>query len=118
MATKKLLQRKRIHRRLRTKISGSAEKPRMAVYRSNKAIYVQLIDDISGRTLMSTSSREKDVASNKGTKVEIAKVVGEKIGKMAVEGGIAEVVFDRGGFLYHGRIKSLADGARGEGLKF
>jgi large subunit ribosomal protein L18 len=98
----------------RGKISGTAERPRMSVFRSNKAIYVQVIDDLSGTTLVAASSK----GMTEGTKVEIAAKVGEEIAKKAVEKGIAEVVFDRNGYLYHGRVKSLADAARKGGLKF
>ncbi len=110
----KIARRNKIKTRIRGKISGTAERPRMSVFRSNKAIYVQVIDDLSGTTLAAASSR----GISEGTKVEIAAKVGEEIAKKAVEKGIAEVVFDRNGYLYHGRVKSLADAARKGGLKF
>ncbi|TNE64813.1 MAG: 50S ribosomal protein L18 [Bacteroidetes bacterium] len=108
--------RKRIHMRIRKKISGTAEQPRLSVFRSNKAIYCQLIDDLNGHTLAAASSMENGVA--KGTKTEMAKVVGQRIAEKAKAAGIEDVVFDRGGYLYHGRVKALADGAREGGLKF
>ena len=110
----KIARRNKIKTRIRGKISGTAERPRMSVFRSNKAIYVQVIDDLSGTTLVAASSK----GMTEGTKVEIAAKVGEEIAKTAVEKGIAEVVFDRNGYLYHGRVKSLADAARKGGLKF
>ena len=110
----KIARRNKIKTRIRGKISGTAERPRMSVFRSNKAIYVQVIDDLSGTTLAAASSK----GISEGTKVEIAAKVGEEIAKKAVEKGIAEVVFDRNGYLYHGRVKSLADAARKGGLKF
>ena len=110
----KIARRNKIKTRIRGKISGTAARPRMSVYRSNKSIYVQVIDDLNGTTLVSASS--KGIAE--GTKTEIAAKVGEEIAKKAVEKGISEVVFDRNGYLYHGRVKSLADAARKGGLKF
>lgn len=116
MATKKDSRRLRIKRSIRTKISGTSGKPRLSVFRSNKAIYAQLIDDISGQTIASASSQ--DLKTVKGTKVEISKTVGQKLAEKAVSSGIKDVVFDRGGYLYHGRIKALAEGAREGGLNF
>ena len=113
MTTKKE-RRIKIKTRIRGKVSGSAERPRMTVFRSNKQIYVQLIDDAAGRTLVSASS--KGIAE--GTKSEIAAKVGELVAKKAIEAGVTTVVFDRNGYLFHGRVKSLADGARNGGLKF
>ena len=110
--------RQKIRYRIRKKISGSAAKPRLSVFRSNKDIYVQLIDDVSGTTIASASSRQKDIASQKGNKVETSKLVGEAIAKKSQELGIKDVVFDRSGYLYHGRIKAVADGAREGGLQF
>lgn len=110
----KIARRNKIKTRIRGKVSGTSERPRMSVFRSNKAIYVQLIDDLKGSTLAAASS--KGIAD--GTKVEIAAKVGEAIAKKALEQGIQEVVFDRNGYLYHGRVKSLADAARKGGLKF
>ncbi len=117
MALNKLEKRNRIKRRVRGKISGSAELPRLSVYKSNKEIYAQLIDDKDGKTLASASSREKGVDA-KGTKVEISSAVGKAIAEKAKAAGIEKVVFDRNGFVYHGRIKALADGAREGGLQF
>ena len=110
----KLERRNKIKARIRGRISGTAERPRLCVFRSNKQIYAQVIDDEAGRTLVSASS--KGIAE--GTKCEIAVKVGELIAKKAQEAGITAVVFDRNGFLFHGRVKSLADGARNGGLKF
>ena len=116
MSSQKVTRRLRIRRSIRKKISGTSSKPRLAVFRSNKGIYAQLIDDLTGHTLASASSADlKDV---KGTKVEISKTVGQKIAEKAAGNGISEVVFDRGGYLYHGKIKALAEGAREGGLKF
>ena len=113
MTTKKE-RRIKIKTRIRGKVSGSAERPRMTVFRSNKQIYVQLIDDVAGRTLVSASS--KGIAE--GTKSEIAAKVGELVAKKAIEAGVTTVVLHRNGYLFHGRVKSLADGARNGGLKF
>ena len=110
----KIQRRNKIKTRIRGKISGTAAPPRMTVFRSNKQIYVQLIDDLAGVTLVSTSSK----GIEEGTKSEIAAKVGENIAKKAIEAGITEVVFDRNGYLFHGRVKSLADAARNGGLKF
>lgn len=118
MALKKSDRRNRIKRRIRKVVSGTTERPRMSVFRSNKEIYVQLIDDTKGTTLLSASSMEKDIASKKGTKIEIASLVGKSIASKAKEQGIDSVSFDRNGYLYHGRVKSLADGAREGGLNF
>lgn len=117
MALSKLEKRIRIKRRVRGKISGSSELPRLSVYKSNKEIYAQLIDDKDGKTLVSASSREKAVDA-KGTKVEISAAVGKAIAAKAIAAGIEAIVFDRNGFVYHGRVKALADGARQGGLKF
>lgn len=110
--------RKKIHYRIRKRVSGTATKPRLNVFRSNKAIYAQVIDDNNNQTLAAASSRDKDIAAQKGTKVEAGKLVGAAIARKAVELGISEVIFDRGGYLYHGRVKAVADGAREGGLKF
>lgn len=110
----KIARRNKIKTRIRGKISGTAERPRMSVFRSNKGIYVQLIDDLAGRTLASASSKGLEG----GTKIEVAARVGAEIAKKALEGGITAVVFDRNGYLFHGRVKSLADAAREAGLKF
>lgn len=117
MALNKTQKRIRIKRRVRKNIHGTAEKPRLSVYRSNKEIYAQVIDDNKGTTLVSTSSRDKGV-TKEGTKSEVSVQVGKKIAELAKAKGIETVVFDRNGFLYHGRIKALADGAREGGLKF
>ncbi len=118
MKLNKVERRKRIHKRVRKIVKGTATRPRLSVFRSNKEIYAQLIDDDKGVTLAAASSKDKEVASHKGTKTEKAAMVGEKIAKLALEKGIETVTFDRSGFLYHGRVKSLADGARKGGLKF
>ena len=110
----KIARRNKINTRIRGKISGTAERPRMSVFRSNKGIYVQVIDDLAGVTLAAASSKGLEG----GTKTEVAAKVGKEIAKKAQEKGITEVVFDRNGYLYHGRVKSLADAAREGGLKF
>jgi large subunit ribosomal protein L18 len=114
----KVSSRQKIRYRIRKKISGSATKPRLSVFRSNKDIYVQLIDDTNGTTIASASSRQKDIAAQKGNKVATSKMVGEAIAKKSQELGIKDVVFDRSGYLYHGRIKAVAEGARDGGLVF
>lgn len=118
MALTKTERRKRIKYRVRKVVSGTAERPRLSVFRSNKQIYAQLIDDISAVTLVSASSRDKEIAAESGTKTEKAALVGKLIAKKAIEAGIETVVFDRNGYLYHGRVKQLADSAREGGLKF
>lgn len=118
MALSKQQRRQRIKYRIRKKIFGTAERPRLCVFRSNKNIFVQVIDDVKHVTLVATSSRIKEIAEQKVTKVEQAKLVGKAIAEKAKNAGIETVVFDRGGYLYHGRIKSLADAAREGGLKF
>lgn len=115
---KKAYSRLRIKRRIRKTVVGTAERPRMSVFRSNKQIYVQLIDDGTGTILLSASSREKDSEESKVNKIEQAKSVGSSIAEKAKTAGIEHVVFDRNGYLYHGRIKSLAEAARSGGLKF
>ncbi len=117
MALSKSEKRNRIHLRIRKTISGTAERPRLCVYRSNKEIYAQIIDDLSGKTLGAASSRDKGIASG-SSKSETAKLVGKAIAEKAVKSGVESVVFDRGGYLYHGRVKQLAEGAREGGLKF
>lgn len=105
--------------RIRKKINGTAEAPRLAVYRSNKQIYVQVVDDLNGLTLLSASSREKEIVAQTGIKkIEQAKLVGKLLATKCKEKGIEKVVFDRSGYKYHGRVKSLADAAREGGLKF
>lgn len=108
----------KIKKRIRSRMSGDSQRPRLSVFRSNTEIYAQLIDDASGKTIIASSSKEKTMAKDKSSKLEKAKSVGAAIAKKAVEKGIKEVVFDRNGFLYHGRVKALADGARENGLKF
>ena len=110
----KIARRKKIKTRIRGKVSGTAERPRMSVFRSNKGIYVQLIDDLAGKTLAAASSKGLEG----GTKTEVSAKVGKEIANKAKEKGIEAVVFDRNGYLFHGRIKSLADAAREAGLKF
>lgn len=115
---KKAYSRLRIKRRIRKTINGTTERPRMSVYRSNKQIYVQLIDDSTGSSVVAASSRDESVAGNKGNKIDQAGLVGNLIAEKAKAAGIENVVFDRNGYLYHGRIKSLAEAARKGGLKF
>ena len=110
-------QRLKRHARVRGKISGTAERPRLSVFRSESNIYAQIIDDVAGNTLCSASTVEKDFEGNGGN-VEAAKKIGETIAKRALEKGIENVVFDRGGYIYHGRVAALAEGAREGGLKF
>lgn len=114
----KVLRRQKIHYRIRKDISGTAQKPRLSVFRSNTALYLQLIDDESGKTIASASTKDKDIAAQSGTKSDKARMAGEAIGRKAVELGINSIVFDRSGYLYHGRVKAAADGAREGGLKF
>ena len=109
--------RQRRHLRVRKKVFGTPERPRLSVYRSEKNIYAQIIDDVNAVTLVSASSLEKDFAAKGGNK-EGAKLVGEMIAKKALDKGVTEVVFDRGGYIYHGRVQQLADAARESGLKF
>lgn len=118
MAVNKQDRRLKIKLKLRKRIKGTAAAPRLSVFRSNAEIYAQLIDDKAGKTLLAVGSVEKSIKSAKATKIEKAKLVGKLIAEKAVATGINEVVFDRNGFLYHGRIKSLAEGAREGGLKF
>ena len=117
MALTKSERRERIKRRIRKRISGTAQMPRLCVFRSNAAIYAQLVDDKSGKTIAAASSTEKTFKAT-GTKSEISHQVGKAIAEKAKAAGIETVVFDRGGYLYHGRVKSLAEGAREGGLKF
>src|ERR1700675_5160640 len=114
----KTLRMQNIRHRILRKISGVAIKPRLSVFRSNTEIYVQLIDDVRGLTLAAASSKDKDIKAQKGNKVEKSKLVGAAIASKAAELGIKDVTFDRGGYLYHGRVKSVADGAREGGLQF
>ena len=115
MAVNKEQRRLRIRRSIRTKISGTSERPRLSVFRSNKNIYAQIIDDLTGTTLVAASSAKVE---NTESKVQASTAVGKEVARLALEKGITSVVFDRSGYLYHGRVKSLADGAREAGLKF
>ena len=114
----KAIRRQKIKFRVRKKIAGTAQRPRLSVFRSNSDIYVQLIDDDNAKTLASASSKDKDIVAQKGTKSEKSKLVGAAVARKAVELGLKDVIFDRGGYLYHGRVKALADGAREGGLNF
>lgn len=118
MGLSKIERKQRIRNRIRKVSIGTAERPRLAVFRSNKEIYAQVIDDAKGETLLAASSMDKTLSSEKGTKSEIAKLVGKAVAEKALAAGIETVSFDRGGNLYHGRVKSLAEGAREAGLKF
>ncbi len=106
------------HRRIRNKISGTEQVPRLNVFRSNKNMFAQIIDDVNGKTLVSASTIEKTLKVANGGNVEAAKQIGKIIAERAIKNGIESVVFDRGGYLYHGRVKALADAAREAGLKF
>lgn len=114
----KTARRQRIRHNIRKNINGTPQKPRLSVFRSNSDIYAQLIDDINGATIAASSTKDKDIKSLTGTKSEKSKLVGAAIARKAVDLGVKEVVFDRGGYLYHGRVKSVADGAREGGLQF
>ena len=118
MAFSKESRRLKIRKRIRGRVSGTEQRPRLSVFRNNKEIYAQIIDDVTGKTISSASSRDKDIASASGNKVEIANLVGKALAEKAKKAGVETVSFDRGGYLYHGRVKSLADGAREAGLKF
>ena len=118
MKLTKKQRRVRIKNRIRKIVSGTETHPRLSVFRSNKEIYAQLIDDVSGNTIVSSSSAEKEISKTKGNKTATASLVGKKLAEKAVSKGIKQVSFDRSGYLYHGRVKSLADGAREGGLKF
>ena len=115
--TDRKLERKRRHARVRTKVSGTAERPRLCVYRSNTNIYAQIIDDVAGNTLVAASTLDKQIKTKKSN-VEAAKEVGALIAKRAIEKNIKTVVFDRGGYIYHGVVKELAEAAREAGLEF
>jgi large subunit ribosomal protein L18 len=114
----KLAQRQKIRYRIRKKVQGTATKPRLSVFRSNADIYCQLIDDVNGVTLAASSSREKDIEAQKVPKIDKAKLAGASVAKKALALNITTCVFDRGGNLYHGRIKAVAEGARAGGLQF
>ena len=118
MALTKNERRRRIQNRVRKVVSGTNDRPRLSVFRSNKEIYAQIVDDVNGKTITAASSRDKEVDSAKGTKSEIATQVGKLIAEKALKAGVETVSFDRGGYQYHGRVKSLAEGAREGGLKF
>jgi large subunit ribosomal protein L18 len=114
----KVLRRQKIRYRIRRKTAGTNEKPRLSVFRSNNEIYAQIIDDASGKTLTAASSKDKDISAQKVNKTEKSKLVGAAIARKAKDLGIENVVFDRSGYLYHGRVKAIADGAREGGLQF
>lgn len=120
MSITKQYRRKRIKSRIKKTITGSSERPRLTVFRSNKQIYAQLIDDVAGHTIIAASSQKEKAAQSQkpGTKIEQAKITGKAIAEKAIKAGITTVVFDRNGYLYHGRVKSLAEAARETGLKF
>ena len=118
MSNNKSSARQKIRYRIRKKISGSSSIPRLTVFRSNSDIYAQLIDDNSGTTIAAASSRQKDITAQKAPKIEKSKMVGEALAKKAVELGVKKVVFDRSGYIFHGRIKAVAEGAREAGLEF
>ena len=113
----KVIRRQKLRWRIRAKVVGTSQKPRLSVFRSNKDIYAQLIDDATGTTLAAASSRQKDIAAQKVTKSEKSLLVGKAIAEKAKSLGIETCIFDRGGYLYHGRVKSVADGAREGGMK-
>lgn len=117
MKFSKANRRRKIHYGIRNKISGTASRPRLSIFRSNRFIYCQIVDDLAGKTLASASSREENITQG-GNKADQAKQVGKLIGERALQMQIETIVFDRGGYLYHGRVKALADGAREAGLKF
>jgi large subunit ribosomal protein L18 len=118
MATTKEFRRSRIKQRIRKVVTGDAKSPRLTVFRSNKGIYAQLVDDVTGKTIVAASSSDKAFENTKSNKIDQAKMVGQSIAAKAVQAGIESVRFDRNGYLYHGRVKSLAEGAREAGLKF
>lgn len=118
MSLSKVEKRKKIKKRIRQHVFGSESRPRLSVFRSNKEIYAQIVDDVNGKTLAAASSRDKDIADGTKSKIELSKLVGISIGSKAIKAGVSKIGFDRNGYLYHGRVKSLADGAREAGLKF
>jgi large subunit ribosomal protein L18 len=118
MALSKTDRRQRLRFRIRKTVSGTAQRPRLAVFRSNKEIYAQIIDDVNGKTITAASTRDKDIDASKINKTEAAKLVGKSIAEKAIKAGVESITFDRGGYIYHGRVKSLAEGAREGGLKF
>ena len=114
----KVIRRQKIRYNIRKTVSGTAQKPRLAVFRSNTETYAQLIDDVTGTTLASASTKDKDIKAQKAPKVELSALVGKAIAAKAAAVGITTAIFDRGGYLYHGRVKAVAEGAREGGLKF
>lgn len=118
MALSKSERRQRLRMRIRKTISGTQSRPRLSVYRSNKEIYAQIIDDVSGTTLAAASSKDKEIDTSNKNKIEVANLVGKSLAEKAKKAGLETISFDRGGYLYHGRVKSLAEGAREGGLKF
>ena len=119
MKNNKTFRRNRIRQRIKKVVSGTSDYPRLSVFRSNKEIYCQLIDDVNGKTIVQTSSRDKSITDlNLKSNIEISFNVGKSVAELALKKGIDKIKFDRGGYLYHGRVKSLADGAREGGLKF
>ncbi len=118
MSKKTILKRVKIKKRIRKVVFGTNDKPRLTVFRSNKEIYAQIIDDTSSKTIVASSSRDKDLKLKTADKIEVSKIVGDSIAKKALKAGVKNVSFDRNGYLYHGRVKSLADGAREAGLNF
>lgn len=117
MGLSKTERRQRIKNRIRKIVGGTEARPRLSVFRSNKEIYAQIINDVDGKTIASASSRDKDIKAE-GTKLDVASLVGKSIAEKALKAGVETIAFDRGGYLYHGRVKSLAEGAREGGLKF
>ena len=118
MSKKTILKRVKIKKRIRKVVFGTNDKPRLTVFRSNKEIYAQIIDDTSSKTIVASSSKDKDLKLKTTNKIEVSKIVGDSIAKKALKAGVKNVSFDRNGYLYHGRVKSLADGAREGGLNF
>tara|TARA_Y100001970_G_scaffold118069_1_gene146651 strand:+ start:4002 stop:4358 length:357 start_codon:yes stop_codon:yes gene_type:complete len=118
MSKKTILKRVKIKKRIRKVVFGTNDKPRLTVFRSNKEIYAQIIDDTSSKTIVASSSKDKDLKLKTTNKIEVSKIVGDSIAKKALKAGVKNVSFDRNGYLYHGRVKSLADGAREAGLNF
>ena len=118
MSKKTIIKRNKIKKRIRKVVFGTKDQPRLTIFRSNKEIYAQIIDDSSSKTIVAASSKDKDLKLKTSNKIEVSKIVGDSIGKKAIKAGIKKVSFDRNGYLYHGRVKSLADGAREAGLNF
>lgn len=114
----KVVRRQKIRYAIRKKIAGTSAKPRISVFRSNSDVYIQIIDDVNGKTLAAASTKDKDIAAQKVTKSEKAKLAGAAVARKAVALGITAAIFDRGGYLYHGRVKAAAEGAREGGLQF